>query len=198
MPKEDFRTRLGRAGLNSLLRDQRTLNADDHEHKQVVGMVARAFELVFDETPANRRQRGRPEADAFTRTLEQRVGDEAGLDRLPRDERAGLGRALLVRALKDDGVKLPSDVPEREPPPPGPFPELARANAASTSNGSTPSAIPPAARALTRPLASRQLLDGSDGVNRLSDSVALAQAARDDPELNPTQRARPKERPRHP
>ena len=107
------------------MRDPRYFNAGDPEHKQVVGMVARAFELVFDETPANRRRLGRAEPDAFTRTLERRVGDEAGLDRLPRDERAGLGRELLVRALKDDGVKLPGGVPERQPPPPpGPRPAL--------------------------------------------------------------------------
>ena len=159
MPQEDFRTRLGREGLNSLIRDPRYLNADDPEHKQVVDMVTRAFQLVFDETPEKRRQLGRREPDAFTRTLEQRVGDEAALRQLPRDARAGLGRELLVRALKQDGVKLPSDVPERQPPPPGPFPELARANAPSSStNGrSKPSASPRAERAPTRRLASTLL-----------------------------------------
>ena len=35
------------AGLNGLLRDPRYLDADDPEHKQVVDMVARAFEPVF-------------------------------------------------------------------------------------------------------------------------------------------------------
>ena len=48
MPQDDLRTRLGREGLNSLLRDPRYLNADNPEHKRVVAMVARAFELVFD------------------------------------------------------------------------------------------------------------------------------------------------------
>ena len=75
-------------------------------------MVARAFELVFDEAPATRRRLGQAEPDAFTRTLEQRVGDEAAERRLPRAERAGLGRALPVRALRDDGVKLPGGVPD--------------------------------------------------------------------------------------
>ena len=79
---------------------------------------------MFDETPESRRHLGRPEPDVFTRTLEQRVGDEAAERRLPRAERAGLGRELLVRALKQDGVKLPSDILEREPPPPGPLARL--------------------------------------------------------------------------
>ena len=196
MPKEDFRTRLGREGLNSLLRDPRYFNADDPEHKQVVGMVARAFELVFDETPVNRRQRGRPEPDAFTRTLEQRVGDEAGLDRLPRDERAGLGRELLVRALKDDGVKLPGDVPERQPPPPGP---LARLGAPTDAQRRTASARPPTERPATRRLVSTLLSDGErpDTTNADPKGDQLVQGITNPmpPDPNPLARARPK--PRH-
>ena len=151
---------MGCEGLNNLLRDPRYLN-DDPEHKRVVAMVGRAFELVFDETPENRRRLGRAEPDAFTRTLEQRVGDEAGLDRLPRDERAGLGRELLVRALKDDGVKLPGGVPEREPPPAPP--PLARLGAPTDAQRRNASARPQAER---RP--ARTLLADGEGPDDLA------------------------------
>ena len=156
---------MGCEGLNSLLRDPRYLNADDPEHKRVVAMVARAFELVFDETPENRRRLGRPEPDAFTRTLEQRVGDEAAECRLPRAERAGLGRALLVRALKQDGVKLPSDVPEREPSPPGPLARLGAPAAQRRNTLARPQAERPTTRRLTR-----TLLSGDEGRDDLVES----------------------------
>ena len=114
MPQEDFRTRLGREGLKSLMRDPRYLDGAHPEHKRVVAAVTRAFELVFDEAPARRAGSAESDPGPFVRTLEMRGVDEARVSRLPGTQRARLGRTFLLDTLEADGVGLPEGLRDTE------------------------------------------------------------------------------------
>ena len=203
MPQEDFRTRLGREGLKSLMRDPRYLDGTHPEHKRVVAAVTRAFELVFDEAPARRAGSAESDPGPFVRTLEMRGVDEARVSRLPGTQRARLGRTFLLDTLEADGVdtcRKASGTRSRagtarshgSAPPPG----------CSGKNASTrPQAERPTTRRPVRTLLSgdegRDDLTRDSGADRMSDRQ-LAQVAREHPDRDPTERARPKERPSPP
>ena len=97
------------------MRDPRCLDGTHREHKRVVATVTRAFELVFDETPARRAGSGESGLGPFARTLERRGVDEARVRRLPGTQRARLGRAILLDAIEADGVELPQGLRDSEP-----------------------------------------------------------------------------------
>ncbi len=56
MPKHPFRTRIARAGLDSLMADRRYFDADHPEHGAMVDKVQRGFQMIFDE-PKERTRR---------------------------------------------------------------------------------------------------------------------------------------------
>ena len=200
MPQEDFRTRLGREGLKSLMRDPRYLDGTLPEHKRVVATLARAFELVFDETPARPTDGGESGLGPFARTLEMRGVKEARVSRLPGTQRARLGRTVLLDALEADGIDLPQGLRDTEPGRNGPLARLGAAAGAQRPNAPPrPQAERPTTRRLVRTLLSdaegRDDLAGDRGMNRVADRQ-LAHVPREDPDRDPTERARPRPKPR--
>ena len=198
MPQEDFRTRLGREGLKSLMRDPRYLDGTHPEHKRVVAAVTRAFELVFDEAPARRADGGGSEAGPFARTLEMRGVEEARVSRLPGTQRARLGRTVLLDTLEADGVDLPDGLRDSQPGPNGPLARLGAPAGAQRLNASTRPQAERPTRRLARTLLSED--ESREGPAEVPQSAQVPKVRPRRPpkpvRRDPTENARPKRKPK--
>ena len=112
MPRDPFRTRIARAGLDSLMRDPRYWDGTHPQHGALVDMVQRGFQIVFD-SPEDRARRNparigpppRPGLldSVLTDTMETRERFEAA----PSAERERQGRRVMLSALRADNFPLP-------------------------------------------------------------------------------------------
>jgi hypothetical protein len=118
MDEKALRRRVGQAGLDNIMRDSRHTDGNHPEHGQIVDMLQRGFELVFDEDekPANPRRRPAadtaPRARKFANAFERLAGDKKRLDMLPDSQLGATGRRMVLAALDDDGAALPPDLKE--------------------------------------------------------------------------------------
>ncbi len=112
MPKHPFRTEIARAGLESLMADPRYFDADHPEHRSMVVMVQRGFQLIFD-SPGDRGRRNpalsgpAPRPGLLDGVLRDKAPDRDGFEDAPTAERQRQGRGVMLAALKADGFPLP-------------------------------------------------------------------------------------------
>ncbi len=121
MPRQPFRTRIARAGLDSLMADPRYLDGNHPEHGALVDTVQRGFQFIFD-GPKDRARRiptltspaARPGwLDGVLKdSLEARDRFEAA----PCAERERQGRRVMLAALRPDGFPLPSGLEDKDDP----------------------------------------------------------------------------------
>ncbi|TDI64931.1 MAG: hypothetical protein E2O90_08620 [Alphaproteobacteria bacterium] len=153
MPKHPFRTRIARAGLDGLMADPRYFDADHPEHRAMVDMVQRGFQMIFDE-PKDRARRNpastgpAPRPGLLDGALRDLAGDPDRFDSAPTALRQRQGRGVMLAALKADGFPLPSglkdeDAPAVRPPTPrageGKTPE--RGPLAQSGTGARPGVV---------------------------------------------------------
>jgi hypothetical protein len=111
------RARLGRAGLDSLMRDARYWDADHPEHEALVDLMRGGFDLVFGTPPVVPSAPGggrRSSGTVFDESFDRLVADENGLGDLPTHEREALGRSVILDALRKMGHGLPAGFEEVE------------------------------------------------------------------------------------
>jgi hypothetical protein len=115
---DDPPRRLGRAGLDSLVRDALNLDGNHPADSRVADMIQSGFELVFavhdtaDEADTVTDPNG-----PFGRSFAKLVKKSDGFDDLPAKAREDLGRRVIFDALKSAGHELPegfeNDLPQR-------------------------------------------------------------------------------------
>jgi len=113
MARHPFRTRIARAGLDSLMKDPRYFDGNHPEHGAMVDMVQRGFQMIFDspEDQARRNPAGigpAPRPGLLDRVLPATLESRDRFESAPSAERQRQGRGVMLAALKADGFPLPS------------------------------------------------------------------------------------------
>lgn len=114
---DDPPRRLGRAGLDALMRDGRYWDPNAPDHDRFVETVRRGFEMVFSPprprtTPGIAGQISTPVTvtdpdGAFARSLSRLLTPDQDVDVLPTAARETLGRRAILHALRGGGFTLP-------------------------------------------------------------------------------------------
>ena len=121
MPKHPFKTRVARAGLDSLMADPRYFDANHPEHGAMVDMVQRGFQMIFD-SPKDRARHNpaitgpAPQPGLLDGVLRDSPEDRDRFESAPTAERQRQGRGVMLAALKADGFPLPSGLKDEAAP----------------------------------------------------------------------------------
>ena len=113
MSKHPLRNKIAKAGLDSLMKDPRYFDANHPEHANLVDLVQRGFQMIFD-GPDDRKGRNprvtgpAPRPGLLDEFMPASLADRDRFESAPTEERHKQGRSVMLAALKADGFPLPS------------------------------------------------------------------------------------------